>query len=136
MRTRRRLLKLYMIGGALGIVTVLVLTNPALPDYQAEVLVPVAQESASASDAMLASILSSLPAGTFSPADATASSEVVKLLVARTVRHDYGVLSTYETALDYCPGSSERAIRRTVGIAKRFYIWSKAACAAGEVHAS
>ena len=136
MRTRRRLLKLSMIGGALGMLTVLMVTNPALPDYQAEILVPVAQESASASDAMLASILSSLPAGTFAPSDSSSSSEIVKLLAARTVRHNYGVLSTYETALDYCPGSSERAIRRTVGIAKRFYIWSKAACAAGEVHAS
>jgi len=37
------------------------LTNPALSEYQAQVLSPAAQERRNSSDALLASILQSLP---------------------------------------------------------------------------
>jgi Domain of unknown function (DUF4359) len=110
----------------------LAVMNPGMPEYQRQILAPAAREHAVASDAMLASILSSLPSGA---ASETAASDGVSLLADRTVRHNYVVMSTYDTGLEFCPGSAARMRTQTVGIAGRFYTWSKGDCMSEDTHA-
>jgi hypothetical protein len=131
MRERRAVVIAWVVVGAA--VLLLAVMNPGMPEYQAEILKPVASERAVASDAMLASILSSLPAGAAS--ETAAASDGVSLLADRTVRHNYLVMSTYDTGLEFCPGSAARMRTRTVGIAGRFYTWSKGDCMSEDTHA-
>jgi len=103
----------------------LALTNPGLPAYQEQVLVSVAQERRSASDALLASILQSLPMP--ASADPRDPSGLVSLLLNRTKHENYVLLSVYSTEFDFCQNMS-RAVSKTVGIAGRFYTVDSGDC--------
>jgi hypothetical protein len=120
MEAAMRKLSFTWIGAAvLGVGGVaLAPTNPGLATYQEQVLVSVAQERHSASDALLASILQSLPMPA-SP-DPRDPSGLVSLLLNRTKRENYVLLSVYSTEFDFCQNMS-RAASKTLGIAGRFY---------------
>lgn len=115
----------------LGVAFVLLsLFNPALPDYQLQVLAPIAQARHSASDAVLSSILQSISL----PGKENTGEESpnpVTLLVNRTTRSNYVVFSVYTTEFDYCDGNSARAVGRTLAIAGRFYTIEKGDCSPG-----
>ncbi|WP_447976971.1 DUF4359 domain-containing protein [Candidatus Nitrospira bockiana] len=108
-----------------GAFIVLGVSNPALPDYEAQVLTEAAKHRQSPSDAMLASVLQSisLPRGQEGPNTATP----VSLLANRTKRANYVVFSVYTTEYDYCE-SSTRAVGRSLGIAGKFYTLEKGEC--------
>jgi hypothetical protein len=103
----------------------LALTNPGLPAYQEQVLVSVTQERHSASDALLASILRSLPMPA-SP-DPHDPSGLVSLLMNRTRRENYVLWSVYSTEFDFCQNMS-RVASKSVGIAGRFYTIDAGKC--------
>ncbi|HJU05420.1 MAG TPA: DUF4359 domain-containing protein [Nitrospiraceae bacterium] len=117
----------------IGLLTVLGLTNPALSQYQEKILVPVAQERHSSSDALLASILQSLPMSTPSLSSSSSiedPSGLVTVLVNRTKRDNYWLLSVYSTEFDYCQGNgASRSVGKAVGIAGRFYVIDSGMCA-------
>lgn len=104
-------------------------SNPELLDYQKEVLVPVAQERHSASDAMLTSILQSISIPSSSAGTSNPAPNVLTVLTDRTRRTNYGMFSVYLTEFDYCEGnSSVRTVGRSLGIAGKFYILDKGEC--------
>lgn len=111
-----------------GALALLGMTNPALSEYQEQVLGPVVQERANSSDALLVSILQSLPIPSSSQTSSD-SSGLMTVLVNRTKRENYLILSIYSTEFDYCHGSSvSRNIGKTVGIAGTFYKVQKGDC--------
>lgn len=113
-----------------GVFVFLILSNPVLSDYQAQVLTPLAQERRSASDAMLASILQSLPIATSA---SQGENNVLTLLTSRTKHSNYLLLSMYSTELDYCEGSTvSRSVTKSIGIAGRFYMLEKGNCSKQE----
>ena len=104
------------------------LTNPALSEYQAQVLSPAAQERRNSSDALLASILQSLPIAS-SAQDSQDPSGLLTLLTDRTKRENYFIMSVYSTEYDYCQGNTvSRSVGKTVGIAGKFYTLRKGDC--------
>lgn len=116
------------VGAAL---VALSLTNPASSEYQAKVLAPVAQEQRSTSDALLASILQSLPLASSSQSSHDPSG-LVTLLMDHTKRDNYVIMSVYSTEFDYCQGHTiSRSIGKTIGIAGRFYTLEKGNCSGG-----
>jgi hypothetical protein len=128
-------------GGAaafvVGLVSVLGLTNPALSQYQEQILVPVAQERHSSSDALLASILQSLPMSSSSSSSLSSQdpSGLLTLLMNRTKRDNYLILSVYSTEFDYCQGNSvSRSIGKAVGIAGTFYVVDAGTCPSEDTH--
>jgi hypothetical protein len=116
-----------------GILLALGLSNPALSEYQTQILVPAAQERRSSSDAFLASILQSLPIAAAPSQDSQDPSGLLTVLTNRTKRDNYLFLSLYSTELDYCQGNTmSRNLSKTVGIAGRFYTLEKGDCPAPE----
>jgi hypothetical protein len=104
-------------------------SNPELLDYQKEVLAPVAQERHIASDAMLTSILQSIPIPSSSAGKGEPAPSVLTVLTDRTRRANYGMFSVYSTEFDYCEGNSAvRTVGRSLGIAGKFYILDKGEC--------
>jgi hypothetical protein len=104
-------------------------SNPELPHYQKEVLAPVAQERHSASDAMLTSILRSIPIPNSSTGNSEPAPSVLTVLTDRTRRANYGMFSLYSTEFDYCEGNGAvRTVGRSLGIAGKFYILDKGEC--------
>jgi hypothetical protein len=104
-------------------------SNPELWDYQQEVLMPVAQERHSASDAMLTSILQSISIPSSSAGTSEPAPNVLTVLTDRTRRTNYGMFSVYSTEFDYCEGnSSVRTVGRSLGIAGKFYILDTGEC--------
>jgi Domain of unknown function (DUF4359) len=122
------LIGLTMLGGmfvALG------WSNPVLLDYQAQVLGPAVQDRRSASDAMLTSILQSIPLPKTSSENGREAPNVLMLLTDRTKRANYVVFSVYSTEFDYCDSATpSRAVGRSLGIAGTFYTLEKGACPA------
>ncbi len=124
--SKRGLVVLLIFGGAFA---GLGASNPELLDYQQEVLVPVAQERHSASDAMLTSILQSISIPSSSAGRNDSAPNVLTVLTDRTRRTNYGMFSFYSTEFDYCEGnSSVRTVGRSLGIAGKFYILDKGEC--------
>jgi hypothetical protein len=104
------------------------LTNPALSEYREQILVPAVQERKNSSDVLLVSILQSLPIASSSQSDPNASGPLI-LLVDRTKRENYFIMSVYSTEFDYCPGNSvSRSVGKTVGIAGKFYTFQTGDC--------
>jgi hypothetical protein len=104
-------------------------SNPELLDYQQEVLMPVAQERHSASDAMLTSILQSISIPSSSAGTSEPAPNVLTVLTDRTRRTNYGMFSVYSTEFDYCEdNSSVRTVGRSLGIAGKFYILDTGEC--------
>ena len=104
-------------------------SNPELLDYQQEVLMPVAQERHSASDAMLTSILQSISIPSSSAGTSEPAPNVLTVLTDRTRRTNYGMFSVYSTGFDYCEdNSSVRTVGRSLGIAGKFYILDTGEC--------
>ena len=122
------LIGLTMLGGmfvALG------WSNPVLLDYQAQVLGPAVQDRRSASDAMLTSILQSIPLPKTSSENGREAPNVLMLLTDRTKRANYVVFSVYSTEFDYCDSATpSRAVGRSLGIAGTFYTLEKGDCPA------
>ncbi|MGH7233401.1 MAG: DUF4359 domain-containing protein [Nitrospiraceae bacterium] len=119
-------------GGAtallIGFVCVLGLTNPALSEYQTQILMPAAQDRHSSSDTLLASILQSLPTSSASPSSQDPSG-LLPVLMNRTKRENYLILSVYSTEFDYCQGNSvSRSVGKAIGIAGKFYVVQTGAC--------
>jgi uncharacterized protein DUF4359 len=107
------------------------LSNPALLDYQAQVLAPAAEERHTASDAMLTSILQSIQLPKASSERKREAPTVLMLLTDRTKRANYVVFSVYSTEFDYCDSSTpSRAVGRSLAIAGTFYTLEKGACPA------
>lgn len=119
-----------------SLVSVLGVTNPALSEYREHVLVPAAQQRQSSSDALLASILQSLPMGS-SAESSPDSSGPLTVLMDRTKRDNYLILSVYSTEFDYCQGNSvSRSVGKTLGIAGKFYVLQTGDCPPEEKLAS
>jgi hypothetical protein len=119
-----------------SLVSVLGITNPDLSEYREQILVPAAQQRQSSSDALLASILQSLPMGS-SPESSQDSSGPLSVLVNRTKRDNYAILSVYSTEFDYCQGNTvSRSVGKTLGIAGKFYVLETGDCPAQEKVAS
>jgi hypothetical protein len=124
--SKQALVVLLISGGAF---VGLGASNPELLDYQQEVLMPVAQERHSASDAMLTSILQSISIPSSSAGTNEPGPNVLTVLTDRTRRTNYGMFSVYSTEFDYCEGnSSVRTVGRSLGIAGKFYILDKGEC--------
>ena len=119
---------LTMLG---GVFMALGWSNPVLLDYQAQVLGPAVQVRRSASDAMLTSILQSIPLPKTSSESGREAPNVLMLLTDRTKRANYVVFSVYSTEFDYCDSATpSRAVGRSLGIAGTFYTLEKGACPA------
>ena len=124
--TKWAMVGLLMSGGAL---IGLGASNPELPDYQKDVLAPVAQERPSASDAMLTSILQSISIPSASAGKSGPAPSVLTVLTDRTRRANYGMFSVYSTEFDYCEENSAlRTVGRSLGIAGKFYVLDKGEC--------
>ncbi len=119
-----------------SLVSVLGVTNPALSEYREQILVPAAQQRQSSSDALLASILQSLPMGS-SPESSPDSSGLLTVLMKRTKRDNYVILSVYSTEFDYCQSNSvSRSVGKALGIAGKFYVLQTGDCPAEDKVAS
>jgi len=120
------LIAVTMLG---AVFVVLGVSNPGLLDYQAQVLAPAAEERRSSSDAMLTSILKSIPLPTSSSESEREAPNGLMLLTDRTKRANYVVFSVYSTEFDYCDSNTpSRAVGRSLGIAGTFYTLEKGAC--------
>ena len=119
---------------ALGLVLVyLATTNPALADYQEVVLKPAAEERSTASDAMLVSILQSIPMATDSVDDDQGQTDTLSLLIDRTKRSSYLFFSVYSTEYDYCESQPmKREHTKTLGIAGKFHTLEEGGCPTSE----
>ncbi len=119
---------------ALGLVLVyLATTNPALADYQEVVLKPAAEERSTASDAMLISILQSIPMATDSVDDDQGQTDTLSLLIDRTKRSSYLFFSVYSTEYDYCESQPmKREHTKMLGIAGKFHTLEEGGCPTSE----
>ncbi|MFQ5991676.1 MAG: DUF4359 domain-containing protein [Nitrospiraceae bacterium] len=135
-----------IVGGVVvvalgGLMAFLALTNPAMADYQEVILTPAAEKraSASASDAMLVSILQSVPMGadSMSGSEGQDQSGMMNLLMSRTHRSNYMLFSIYTTEYDYCEGQAvNRDSTTMIGIAGGFHMWDDGECPVTEGAAS
>ncbi|MDA2909349.1 DUF4359 domain-containing protein [Nitrospiraceae bacterium AH_259_D15_M11_P09] len=131
-------------GWALGVIGIgvavlgsvlayLATTNPALADYRTVVLEPAAQERSNASDAMLVSILQSIPMGADSVDDDQGQTGTLSLLMSRTQRNNYLFFSVYSTEYDYCEGQTmKRESTKMLGIAGKFHTLEEGGCPTSE----
>ena len=136
----------WIVGGVVvvalgGLMAFLALTNPAMADYQEVILTPAAEKraSASASDAMLVSILQAVPmvADSMSESEGQDQSGMMNLLMSRTHRSNYMLFSIYTTEYDYCEGQTvNRDSTTMIGIAGGFHMWDDAECPVTEGAAS
>jgi hypothetical protein len=111
----------------------LAVTNPALADYQEVVLVPAAEERSTASDAMLVSILQSIPMGADSVDDDQGQTDSLSLLKDRTKRSNYLFFSVYSTEYDYCESQTmKREHTKMLGIAGKFHTLEEGGCPTSE----
>ena len=112
-----------------GILAAFGLSNPDLPQYQQTVLIAVAQERQSASDAMLTSILQSIAIPGRSAHDGAQAPSVLTVLTDRTKRSNYVMFSVYTTEFDYCESQTAvRSVGRSLGIAGKVYTLDKGEC--------
>src|SRR5262245_39949740 len=111
-----------------SVVSILGVTNPALSEYREQILVTAAHHRQRSSDALLAAILQSLPMGS-SPESSQDSSGLLTVLMNRTKRDNYAILSVYSTEFDYCQANSvSRSVGKTLGIAGKFYVLQTGDC--------
>jgi hypothetical protein len=114
-----------------GLIVGLSMTNPALSDYRAQVLLPAAEERNSSSDALVASIVQSLPISGSSQ-NSHDPSGLLSVLTNRTKRENYVIFSVYSTEFDYCREQTlSRAVSKTVGIGGKFITIEEGDCPNG-----
>ena len=137
MKKEKKEKKLWWGWGVIGIgvavlgsvLVYLAVANPALADYRTVVLEPAAQERSNASDAMLVSILQSIPMATDSVDDDQGQTGTLSLLMGRTQRSNYLFFSVYSTEYDYCEGQTmKREHTKMMGIAGKFYTLEEDGC--------
>jgi hypothetical protein len=72
-----------------------------------------------------------------SPESSPDSSGLLTVLMNRTKRDNYVILSVYSTEFDYCQGNSvSRSVGKALGIAGKFYVLQTGDCPAEEKVAS